>query len=823
MRLIKPEFVSHTDSKGNNRNAIYSVDTQVSGDRIATAGGDATVKIWHLQNILSSASAEAVQNCLLATLCNHTKSVNVVRWSPDSSFLASGSDDHYILVYQRNESSSLSAQPFGAPSISNKENWSRCMTLQGHSMDVLDVAWSPTLLLASASIDNKVIVWNCAQYSSGVASSIVPPLIVLNDHTSFVKGVAFDPMGTYLSSLSADNKCLIYNAKSFALESTITEPLLHSIDKSIFRRHSWAPDGSALSLCSAVKNNRAIGAVLKRKTWQGAADLIGHISSTTCCKFNPKLLRHSSGEACCVVAVGDQLGTISVWTSAQASAVLVIEEVFASSVVDISWCGRTLCAASVDGSISIVALDDVLGEVLSGDETEQHLKRIYGEVPSVTPSILVRQPTSVHLQSTSSDRAAPIFHSNVTVTKDGKKRLQPTLLSSSGVESAAAPININTQKEPIHEKPAGTVMTFYRDRVVCRPRSVKILEGGITVDIRNSADKLVCRRMNVEGHTKTLLSSIARIDSQAACVWETAVVADVTACASFDTNGNTGLVVVGSSDGSINVLSAEFGVRILPPLLLGGAIMHVDCLAGEKGSVVMAATVLGDVYVWSYGAHGLRLSYHATLEPVLISMKATNTITSGCDIVVESVTLEENSDVQVTLWQEGECGGGAWLRCIYSPVSGVWMRSSDTCHILSSLFPSDSPLRLDTESALHVGRLLYTETVTVNESIARCTIAHIEEKLSIAMRFRRQNEFKECLKKWVQLCCKENQTIKVKNVFRQMLVPSTCDSWMKGAKITNLLGMNMQEVLDDIVIPAAETCCGKNVLAAALRETFIQQ
>ena len=43
-----------------------------------------------------------------------------------------------------------------------------------------------------------------------------------------------------------------------------------------------------------------------------------------------------------------------------------------------------------------------------------------------------------------------------------------------------------------------------------------------------------------------------------------------------------------------------------------------------------------------------------------------------------------------------------------------------------SLFPSDSPLRLDTESALHVGRLLYTETVTVNESIARCTIAHIE-------------------------------------------------------------------------------------------------
>jgi WD40 repeat protein len=38
----------------------------------------------------------------------------------------------------------------------------RCLTLQGHSMDVLDLDWSPAEmhLLVSGSIDNKIMVWD---------------------------------------------------------------------------------------------------------------------------------------------------------------------------------------------------------------------------------------------------------------------------------------------------------------------------------------------------------------------------------------------------------------------------------------------------------------------------------------------------------------------------------------------------------------------------------------------------------------------------------------------------------------------------------------
>lgn len=41
----------------------------------------------------------------------------------------------------------------------------RCLTLQGHAMDVLDLDWSPPSmhLLASVSIDNKVLLWDLSQ------------------------------------------------------------------------------------------------------------------------------------------------------------------------------------------------------------------------------------------------------------------------------------------------------------------------------------------------------------------------------------------------------------------------------------------------------------------------------------------------------------------------------------------------------------------------------------------------------------------------------------------------------------------------------------
>ena len=53
---------------------------------------------------------------------------------------------------------------FGS-NVVNVESWRSVATLRGHGGDILDVSWSPgDVWLASASVDNNVIVWNTAKW-----------------------------------------------------------------------------------------------------------------------------------------------------------------------------------------------------------------------------------------------------------------------------------------------------------------------------------------------------------------------------------------------------------------------------------------------------------------------------------------------------------------------------------------------------------------------------------------------------------------------------------------------------------------------------------
>jgi len=153
----------------------------------------------------SDSSSSSLDDALLAILSTHTKSVNIVRWSPDGLFLASGSDDNYVLVHRHTPGMVSNQSTFGMMhSSSNKESWSRCYTLQGHTMDVLDLDWQrlvadhhSSYTLASASIDNLIIIWtiSCPHDAISRTSSLVSPSKILKGHDSYVKGLAFDPLG----------------------------------------------------------------------------------------------------------------------------------------------------------------------------------------------------------------------------------------------------------------------------------------------------------------------------------------------------------------------------------------------------------------------------------------------------------------------------------------------------------------------------------------------------------------------------------------------------------------------------------------------------
>ena len=100
-----------------------------------------------------------------------------------------GSDDGMVCVYEHRAGVGSTLLGGDGPSL---ENWRTSRVLRAHSNNVVDLCWSPDdSRLATASIDNTVVVWDMATGR---------PLRTLDGHSSFVKGVAWDPVGTYLAT-----------------------------------------------------------------------------------------------------------------------------------------------------------------------------------------------------------------------------------------------------------------------------------------------------------------------------------------------------------------------------------------------------------------------------------------------------------------------------------------------------------------------------------------------------------------------------------------------------------------------------------------------
>ena len=82
------------------RVTIFSVDVHPDGSRIATGGLDAKVRIWSTKPILNEASeASGRPPKSLCTLTMHTGPVLVVRWAYSGRWLASGSDDEIVMIW----------------------------------------------------------------------------------------------------------------------------------------------------------------------------------------------------------------------------------------------------------------------------------------------------------------------------------------------------------------------------------------------------------------------------------------------------------------------------------------------------------------------------------------------------------------------------------------------------------------------------------------------------------------------------------------------------------------------------------------------------
>ena len=140
----------------------------------------------------------------------HSSRVTMVAWSPDGKYLASGSYDKTVQLWD----------------ASNGQN---ILTYKGHRQHVNALAWSPdSKYIASASDDGTVQMWEVKTGKTHVT---------YRGHLEEVSAVAWSPDGFHIASGGSDKTVKVWKAKTEKLIYTCTE---HN-DK--IQSIAWSPDG----------------------------------------------------------------------------------------------------------------------------------------------------------------------------------------------------------------------------------------------------------------------------------------------------------------------------------------------------------------------------------------------------------------------------------------------------------------------------------------------------------------------------------------------------------------------------------------------------
>ncbi|KAJ7885157.1 histone transcription regulator 1 [Mycena olivaceomarginata] len=389
MRFTKPAWVAHKDSAAKSdaskRLCIFSVHVHPDGSRIATGGLDAKIRIWSTKPILNSASELSNKPPkALSTLTMHTGPVLTVRWANSGKWLASGSDDEIVMIWDFDPSAK--GKIWGSDEV-NVEGWRPLKRLPGHESDVTDVAWSPgDRYLASVGLDSKVIIW-CGYTHERLRK--------LDQHQGFVKGVCWDPVGEYLATQSDDRSVKIWNTTDWSLEAEVTKPFEDSPGSTFFRRLSWSPDGAHITASNATNNKGFvfIASVITRNTWTSEISLVGHENTVEVASYNPHIFLRNpqlpvlTSNICSVVALGADDRSVSIWQTKSARPLIVAKEVFERQIMDLnwSWDGLTLYAVSSDGTLAVFNFDPEELEGLCPHSVQGSYLKKFGFTPPPIP------------------------------------------------------------------------------------------------------------------------------------------------------------------------------------------------------------------------------------------------------------------------------------------------------------------------------------------------------------------------------------------------------------------------------------------------------
>ncbi|XP_043720698.1 protein HIRA isoform X2 [Telopea speciosissima] len=255
---------------------------------------------------------------------------------------------------------------------------------------------------------------------------------VLRGHSSLVKGIAWDPIGSFIASQSDDKTVIIWRTSDWSLAHKTEGHWAKSLGSTFFRRLGWSPCGHFITTTHGFQKPRHSAPVLERGEWSATFDFLGHNAPIIVVRFNHSMFRRnftngqevkavtagwSNGASKTapkeslpynVIAIGSQDRTVTVWTTASARPLFVAKHFFTQSVVDLSWSpdGYSLFACSLDGTVATFHFEvKEVGHRISDAELDELKRNRYGDARGRQAN-LAESPAQLLLEAASAKQSA---------------------------------------------------------------------------------------------------------------------------------------------------------------------------------------------------------------------------------------------------------------------------------------------------------------------------------------------------------------------------------------------------------------------------------
>ncbi|KAG9092136.1 hypothetical protein FRC06_000225 [Ceratobasidium sp. 370] len=231
---------------------VNSIAYSPDGAYIASGSDDRTVRIWDAHTCQPMGQPPN----------GHTDNVQSVAYSPNGAYIASGSDDGTVRIWDAH-----TGQPVGQP-------------LHGQRRSIESVAYSPDgAYFASGATDGTIQIWD--------AHTRQPVGRPRYAHSHWVRSVAYSPDGAYIASGSYDTTVRIWDAHT-------RRPVGQSLDGHTDPVWSvaYSPDGAYLASGSRDRTVRIWDAHTRQPVGQ---PLNGHTDYVNSVAYSPDSAYIASG------------------------------------------------------------------------------------------------------------------------------------------------------------------------------------------------------------------------------------------------------------------------------------------------------------------------------------------------------------------------------------------------------------------------------------------------------------------------------------------------------------------------------------------------